>query len=212
MHSSPEEFERDWGVDKLVRLPARTATAPIPEKDRDFLVQAGLPAMVRYFPGSTGGVITFCRLAAGLVPVMNEQTVGPPLPPEWSVYWIMGDEFFCNGSAWWCVHDSTGRVDRIDIEIEPPIKTANSSVARFASAILAASLWSARCNRTVGAWSSEVDRLMRELADLDPPSMNSNRNFWPMYLNFIRDEGPDFCTFEKGSRNEGELAFETGPW
>src|SRR5262249_34408353 len=83
----------------LVRLPP-SASAAIPHDSREFLVRAGLPALVRLFPGSTDGVITFSRLAAGLSPVLGEKTVGPPLTSEWSAYWIVGDEFFCNGAAW----------------------------------------------------------------------------------------------------------------
>jgi SUKH-4 immunity protein len=185
----------------LVRLPSLAGT-PIPKDTREFLVRAGLPGLIRYLDD----VITFCRLASGLAPLLGEKTVGSPLPSEWSVYWIVGDEFFSNGAAWWCVHGPTGHVHRIDIEIEPPIAFANRSVAHFASAVLAASLWSTRCSRAVEKWPSEVDRLKRELAELDPPCMRSDRNFWPAYLDFIRSEGPHLAGFEKGSRAEGELA------
>ena len=209
---TPNEFASAWGADALVRLPSPLGTAPIPSDARQFLVQAGLPALIRYFSGSTGGKITFCRLAVGLSPVLGEKTVGPPLPSEWSAYWILGDEFFCNGSAWWCVHERTGRVDRIDIELDRPIEFANSSVAHFASAVLAASSWSDGPGRAAAEWPSEVDRFRRELAALDEASMESDRNFWPVYLNFIRDEGPHLGAFEKGSRSEGERALEAGPW
>jgi SUKH-4 immunity protein len=207
---SPEEFARAWGADALVRLASFSGT-PIPNDGREFLMQAGLPALIRYFP-PTAGVITFRRLASGLAPLLGEKTVGPPLPSEWSVYWIVGDEFFCNGAAWWCVHGPTGRVDRIDIAIESPIDFANSSVVHLASAVLAMSLWSTQCSRAVEKWPSEVDRLKRELADLDPTSMQSDRNLWPAYPDFIRSEGPVVGGFEKGSRAEGERAFRTGPW
>src|SRR5262249_39626942 len=107
----PEAFARAWGADALVQLPTASVTAPIPRNARDFTGRAGLPALIRYFGGPTDGLITFCRLASGLSPVLGEQIVGPPLPPEWSVYWIMGDEFFCNGATWWCIHERTGQVD-----------------------------------------------------------------------------------------------------
>ncbi|HTU89973.1 MAG TPA: SUKH-4 family immunity protein [Gemmataceae bacterium] len=209
---SPEEFARNWGTDLLIRLPAGLATAPIPKDSREFLVRAGLPAFIRYFPGSTDGVISFCRLGSGLAPVLEEETVGPPLPSEWSVYWIMGDEFFCNGAAWWCVHGPTGRVDRIDIEIDPPIEFVNSSAAHLASALLAASLWSERSSHSSTDWPSGVDRFKRELAELDPPCLQSDRYFWPVYLDFIRSEGPHLSAFEKGPREEGEQALRDGPW
>jgi SUKH-4 immunity protein len=211
MRLTADKIARAWGDDALVRLPTALATAPIPSDAREFLVQAGLPALVRYFGGSTEVKATFCRLAMGLSPVLGEKTGGPPLPPEWSVYWILGDEFFCNGSAWWCIHEQTGHVNRIDIELNQPIKFANSSVAHFASAVLAASSWSDRCSRSAENWPSEVDRLKRELADLDSSSMESDRNYWPVYLDFIRDEDPHLCAIEKGSRSEGEQALQAGP-
>jgi hypothetical protein len=209
---SPAAFSRAWGADALVRLPSQKGPTPIPKNDRDFLVRAGLPAMIRYFPGSTDGVITFCRLASGLFPVLGEKTVGPPLPAEWSFNWIIGDEFFCNGAAWWCVHGPSGRVERIDIEINPPVEFANSSVAHFASAVFATLLWAQRRTPSADAWPSEVDRFKQELGVLDPPCMESARNFWPVYLNFIRSEGPHLGAFEKGSRSQGEQARQAGPW
>jgi hypothetical protein len=208
---SPEKFAQAWGTDALVQMPSLAGTL-IPKNSREFLVRAGLPALVRYFPGHTDEVITFCRLASGLAPVLGEKTVGSPLPPEWSVYWIVGDQFFCNGSAWWCIHGPTGRVDRIDIELESPVEFANSSVVHFAAAIVGALSWSAKASRAVEEWPSEVDRFKRKLTELDPPCMQSDHNFWPVYLDFIRSEGPHVGRLEKGSRAEGERALEAGPW
>jgi hypothetical protein len=208
---SAEEFAKYWGAKYLVQMPPR-ADAPIPKDTREFLVRAGLPTLLRYTPGATDAVITFCRLASGLAPVLGEKTVGPPLPSEWSDYWIIGDEFFCNGAAWWCVHGPTGRVDRIDIEIDPPVEFANSSVAHFATTVLTELMWSAIGNDLVGNWHSSVDRLKSELAALDPPCMQSNRNFWPAYLDFIRSEEPQLTPLKWGTRAEGERALEAGPW
>jgi hypothetical protein len=212
MPLTPEDFARAWGTDTLVQPPADSVVRAIPSDARAFLVQAGLPALIQYFGGSTESKITFCRLASGLSPVLAEETAGSPLPREWSVYWILGDEFFCNGAAWWCIHERTGHVDRIDIELAQPIEFANSSVAHFASAILAAVLWSNRLSPSAEEWPSEVDQFKQELAIIDPPSMESPRNFWPVYLDFIRDEGPHLGAFEKGSRLGGEQALQTGPW
>jgi len=203
---------RAWGADALVRLPSRLATEPIPNEAREFLVRAGLPALVRYYEGPNEANITFCRLASGLSPVLGEKTVGPPLPPKWSVYWILGDEFFCNGAAWWCLHQRTGHVVRMDIGMDPPVDFANSSVAHFASAVLAASLWGKQRRPSDDEWPSGVDRLKRELKVLDPPSMRAAGNFWPNYLEYIRQEGPQRILFEKGSREEGEQALQAGPW
>jgi hypothetical protein len=167
---------------------------------------------VRYSFGA-GGLITFCRLAEGLFPVLAEKTVGPPLPREWGEYFILGDEFFCNGSAWWCVHRPTGRVDRIDIEIEPPVEFANSSVGQFAAALLMGTEWSASRSTAAEDWLAEVGRLRATLAGLDPPCMGAGRSFfWPSYLDYLADEGPGVQVFERGSRSEGEQALRAGPW
>jgi hypothetical protein len=209
---TPEDFARAWGSDALIQPTAASMPRSIPSDARNFLVRAGLPALIRYFGGSTDCKITFCRLASGLSPILAEKTVGPRLPPEWAVYWILGEEFFCNGSAWWCIHERMGQVYRIDIELAQPIEFANSSVAHFASAILAALLWSSRISRSAEEWPPEVDRFKRELTAIDSASMESRRNFWPVYLDFIREEGPHLGAFEKGSRSEGERALQTGPW
>jgi hypothetical protein len=209
---TPEEFARAWGSDALVQPSAASVPSSILSGARDFLVWAGLPALIRYFGGLTECRITFCRLSSGLSPVLAEETVGPPLPREWSVYWVLGDEFFCNGEAWWCIHERTGQIDRIDIELAQPIEFVNSSVAHFASALLAALEWSSRISRSAEEWPSEVDEFKRKLAVNDPASMESRRNFWPVYLNFIREEGPQLGAFEKGSRLEGERALQAGPW
>jgi SUKH-4 immunity protein len=209
---TPEDFARAWGANALVRPPAASVPEAIPSDARAFLVRAGLPALIRCFGGSSECKITFCRLASGPSPVLAEQTVGPPLPREWSVYWVLGDEFFCNGAAWWCIHERTGQVERIDIELAEPIEFANNSVAHFASAVLAALVWSSRPDRSAAEWPSEVNRLTRQLAVLDPASMESGRNFWPVYLDYIREEGPQRRAVERGSLSEGERALQAGPW
>jgi hypothetical protein len=209
---TPDEFARAWGADALVRPPAASVPGSIPSDGRAFLVNAGLPALIRCFGGSTESKITFCRLASGLSPLLAERTVGPPLPREWARYWVLGDEFFCNGGTWWCLQEGTGRVDRIDIELAEPVEFANTSAAHFASAVLAALVWSRRVSRSAEGWPSEVNRFERELALIDPAGMESRRNFWPVYLDSVREEGPRLGAFEKGSRSEGEQALQAGPW
>jgi hypothetical protein len=205
-----ESFAMAWGADSLIRLPAKAASA-LPLADGDFLVRAGLPALVRYSFGA-GGNITFCRLSTGLAPLLSEKFVGPALPREWATYSVLGDEFFCNGSALWCIHRPTGRVDRIDVEIEPPVEFANSSVMQFAGALFAATEWSATRN-TASDWQSEVGKLQTVLAELDPPCMGTGRSFfWSSYLDFLADAGPEVQVFERGSKCEGEQALRIGSW
>jgi hypothetical protein len=214
---SPDEFALAWGNAALVRVPAGVgAAATIPPDAREFLVQAGLPALVHYFPGSTDAKMTFSRLASGLTRASDEPTVGPPLRPEWSAYWVLGDEFFCNGSAWWCIREGPGHVCRADIELSDPVSFANSSVGHFASALLAACAWS---DRYADQRVSKIDNLREELRSLDPPSIAEERNFWPNWLDFIEcekgtldDAGVRIAEWRKVSRADGERALRDGPW
>src|SRR4051812_33728863 len=178
---SPEEFAHVWGADTLVRVPEATH-ATIPQAALRFLAKAGLPALIRLFSGSTESKITFGRLALGLSRVTAEQTIGPPLSPEWSAYWILGDEFFCNGSAWWCADEQTGAVCRIDIELQHPISFANSSVAHFGAALILASSWSNRWVPSSTRWIDDVECFAQELQALDPASMQDEVSFWPTYV------------------------------
>lgn len=208
---SAEEFARAWGSSALVRLPRNLENAPIPADASDFLVKAGLPALVEYWESGPLKV-TFCRLAGGLTTVLKEPTVGPPLPSEWSVYWVAGDEFFCNGAAWWCIHQETGAVHRIDIETETPIEFVNSTVAHLATSLQLAVVWSSQCDRTPQKWPLEVNRFRRQLEELDSPCMRSNKNFWWRYLDIIRDEGPQAGHVKPRSRSGGRRALQRGPW
>ena len=215
MHRSTiatNDFVDAWGKQCLVGLPRNLATAVLPHDACEFLVQAGLPALITYNFGCTESKITFCRLEAGMCPILSEKYVGPRLPDDWSAYWVLGDEFFCNGAAWWCIHRGTGQIYRIDIELSFPIELANTSVGHFASALLAASSWSELSSRSSDKWQSEVSRIKQQLLEIDPASMRSDRNFWPAYLKFIENEGPQVGDFRKGSRSEGQLALEVGSW
>ena len=214
---SAEEFARAWGGDALVRLPTNAvATARIPQSSRDFLTRAGLPALIHYFLGSTDAKMTFVRLEAGLRSILEEKTVGTPLSRTWSAYRVLGEEFFCNGSAWWCEREPTGEVCRVDIELSQPVSFVNSSVEHFASAILAARHWS---EQYAGNLASELDRLRDELRAFDPHAMADERHFWPKWLDFIEfekdtlvDAGVRVGEWRIGTRADGERALREGPW
>jgi hypothetical protein len=208
---TPADFRLAWGADGLVRLQRDRVVPGMSDDATHFLVGSGLPALTSYFEGDNEQKITFCRLGLGLSPILQERIVGGPLPADWSVYWVIGDEFFCNGSAWWCLHKA-GHVVRIDIELTEPIELANSSVADFATALWAAVTWSQVCDRSPALWPSQVDRLRDELISLDAPGMRSEHSFWPRYLAFIRNEPPASSGWTKGSRSDGECAWKAGPW
>jgi len=203
-------FAAAWGEDSLVRLP--DANKSIPAKCGEFLLRAGLPALVRCHEASNESKITFCRLSRGLSSVIDEKTVGTPLPSSWSRYLVAGDEFFCNGAAWWCIHQANGSIVRIDIELDDPVEFVNTSVAHFAAAISMAVGWSAKCRRTAQEWTREVDQLVNAIRTLDPPALKSRRCFWLRFLEFIREEDPSESGFVKGSATAGRRAWKAGSW
>jgi hypothetical protein len=125
---------------------------------------------------------------------------------------VLGDEFFCNGGAWWCIHQEDGSIFRIDIELDDSIEFANTSVAHFTSVLLATVNWSSKCKRTQRNWRQEVDQLADEVGFIDKRAMKSPRHFWYRLLEYFRDEGPPPTSFEKGSRTEGERTQKAGPW
>ncbi len=67
---TPEEFERAWGTEALVRLPLAEHTPVLSEAYR-FLAVAGLPALIRCYEGDGYSNLTFCRLTAGLFPIIS---------------------------------------------------------------------------------------------------------------------------------------------
>jgi hypothetical protein len=155
--------------------------------------------------------MTFCRLESGISTLL-EEPLHSTLSSEWSVYFVLGDDFFCNGSAFWCLHQLTGGIYRIDIELSPPVEFVNSSLTHFASAILAGESFSHDMNDGVERWNTELDFFQRSLGAFDPICLQSPQNFWPRYLSFLRGEGPQARIFIKGSLSEGRQASRTGSW
>jgi hypothetical protein len=204
------EFARLWGAESLVRLPAGVALPP--GAAGDFLTQAGLPALVSCFEDESESKITFCRLAAGLATLAGEPSVGPPTPIDRAAFYVLGDEFFCNGSAWWCLHREHGYVARIDIGLREPVALVNTGVAELASSLFAAVCWSEHCTRTETDWVKEVDRLQQILKLIDAAAFGYTNNFWQAYLLYIAGENPARSGFVKRSLQEGQQALAAGPW
>jgi hypothetical protein len=53
------------------------------------------------------------------------------MPSEWSRFWHLADQEYCQGGGWICVEESTGRLLVIDLDQPEPIYLLNSSVGRF---------------------------------------------------------------------------------
>ncbi|MDB5340433.1 MAG: hypothetical protein JWN70_6052 [Planctomycetaceae bacterium] len=208
---TPIDFASDWGVSDLVRLQMVADPADLPASELTFLATTGLPALIRYSPGVSEAVVTFCRLRRGVTKAIDEPIVGGPLSSEWDHYWVIGDEYFCNGSAWWCINAVTGTLERIDIELDHPILFVNTSIRHFASALVVA-LNCVSHGDTVEEWRSRLAHLEAKLVELDPQIVIHSRSFWRSYLDFIRDEQPRKCPIERGSLEQGNQALQNGPW
>ncbi|HEV3418502.1 MAG TPA: SUKH-4 family immunity protein [Pirellulales bacterium] len=206
---SPETFAAAWGSEALVRLSSENTTNSIPASAREFLSRAGLPALITYVEDEPLFKITFCRLEAGLTPVLMEKYHGT-LPGDWNCYWVLGDEYFSNGAAWWCIDQRDGRILRIDIELAEPIMLANASVAHFTSALLVAVSWSAQQDCNGLHRPDAVNQLERQLNELDPECMRSGGSFWRRYV--ARLVGQKDGGFAKGSMSAGHDALIDGTW
>jgi hypothetical protein len=206
MPLTADELHHAWVFGDLVRL-RPGERAPIAGDVRAFLSEAGLPAVWRCNFGSEG-IVTFCRLAQGLASMAEESFVGPPLPLAYGDWYVLGDEYFMNGSALWCVHFWSGEVARIDVQLREPVEWAHSSVPGFAAALLATVRWAA--DRDPGPWPPRLDALASDLDAADPGC--ASKGFWAHWLDWAREEEPEVGAFRGGTVAEGEAALLRGPW
>jgi hypothetical protein len=188
---TPREFSEAWGVHGLVRLPAEGALPVIPADAARFLVEAGLPAHFVLAHPTLPSEVAFTRLSRGLTPLLAEPTVGPELPKEWSPYLVLGDEEFDNGGAWYCIHQDAGHVVRIDPERDDSVSLVNTTVPRFATAMLMATSWSAGLRASSSTpWHAVVSRLEASLRALDPSAFDAESSRWRTVVRGVADEEP----------------------
>ncbi len=209
---SADEFGTSWGHEFLVRMCTPVAGTSIPESVLHFLTCTGLPALVCYTERSMELKITFCRLASGIERFATDDLVDGSHRIDWTPYWIIGDEYFCNGSALWCLNSLTENVERLDPELPQPIEFVNSSLAHFASCLVAAIRVSAQWSTDPRDWPHQIAQLKRVLAEIDPAIPSSERCFWQICLDYVDDDGGPPCVFKKGSLLDGTRALSEGPW
>jgi SUKH-4 immunity protein len=187
--ATPSEFSGAWGRTSLVRL-AADVPVHLPPDAAEFLVQSGLPARVLFAHPRLPSMVSFERLAEGLRSILHEPMNGVPLPTTWSPYLVLGEEVFESGGALFCLDQSSGHVVRIDPEVEAPLSLVNTSVPRFATALLVATTWSASAPPIAAAWRKAIAELGAVLRGVDPEAFNGGEAFWPMIVDSLGSEEP----------------------
>lgn len=184
-----QEFAAAYGARSLVRLAERGATGRVPEEAITFLRSVGLPARIVYHEFVSGAEVTFRQLGCGLWPLRAEGLRKPP-PESWSRLWVIGDEYFVQGAAWWCIAEGSGHVVRLDPDVGDDGDLVNTSVARLASALLAAIRWTETVSYTAPNWSAQLDSLEQRIRSLDTEAMEDRRGFWRRWFQVVRSEVP----------------------
>jgi len=184
VHRKNVELAREWGVDKLVRLPRSCADLPLPRETLDFLVEAGLPGLF-HSKVSQEIDVTFCRLARGIASVTHEEPGHIDWGEEWSSSWVIGDEFYCRGAAWWW--NSVRRDDGTYSDRAAGLEEID------------------RLEREL----REIDEVAFEF---DEVAFEFDENFWPCALKLFRPDGPDEGDGEMRGGNvlDGAAVLERG--
>ncbi len=188
----PKDFIRNWPNSDLIRLPG---SLPVPDRlSQDaisFLQQVGLPARIVLKNLGSLHDISFEKLSEGLYPVTDifgsfeeESDDSESL----NGFWVIGEESFDNGSAFFCLPESTNLVTRFDPEIDEQPVFVNSSVACFASCLLIVTKWSE--TPSSADWESAIDFLKAEIEHCDPFALIESENFWTYLIDAIQEAGP----------------------
>jgi hypothetical protein len=186
------DWKRAWGEDCVATLQGDGHMLPI--EALRFLTDYGLPKVV-IFEGTATFEIHSTPLANDLCPYNMLIRWGDCYDADrdraWGQQFVIADEDFCNGSACYCVHASTGVVTRIDCGITRPESFVNSSVALFGDALLAAAHWSSQMP-VVGARPGQDSLwvLGERLRSVDPIAFEEPSSFWPSLIAFVSREDP----------------------
>ena len=148
---SPSAWKKSWSPDPLVFR--KTKTQQLPTGAHTFLETHGLPRVL-VIECENPFELRFKQVTKKLG--LYTDRFGPNAftdaeAQEWGDRYIIGDEEFCNGGAFFCVHRDTGTVTRIDPETSNPEMPVNSSLEQFATALLILRNWSTKHDSTSGA-------------------------------------------------------------
>jgi hypothetical protein len=186
------EWMNAWGTERLTFLQGHGSLLPM-EASR-FLKDYGLPRVI-IFEGFCPFEIHFDRLAKNLTSYSTLIRWGDFYDADryraWSQQFVIGDEDFCNGSACYCVHGSSGVITRIDCELSQPESFVNSSVAQFAQALLTATRWSTEIRETGAVPSPDsLKALGDRIKPIDPAAFEAVEYFWPGLIAFLSEPEP----------------------
>lgn len=188
---TPREFANRWGT----RLVAAPNAGQFPGSAADFLSQAGLPRAFTFAHPEIPLQGSFDRLGKDIEILSNEPFVGPEAPRTWAAFLVIGEHYFDNGSALYCVEKDSGQVFLVDVELDEPFQFLNTSIPAFATCLEATADWTAQWS-IHGDWLSAIDSLRTTLTQIDSMAFSARESaptrlaFWPMLLDEMRRQPP----------------------
>jgi hypothetical protein len=182
--SEPPHGPEPWDAADLVRLPPDDPSREsLPPETFEVLTRTGLPQRLIFSWEAREMELSFLPLASG-IRLLRDEASYAELREEWSHYWIVGEEDFDVGGAWWCLDGRNGHVLRIDPELDDPVSLVNASVPRLSRCLLEALDWAR--SRAGGGISppAETERLGEALRRCDPHAAETG--FWAGFLLEVR--------------------------
>jgi len=184
-----EQFAAKWGKDDLVPIPTTMLRdLNIPQDDKDFLAQAGLPQAAAI---PTGGAGDFALLSvqAGAEP---DKPKYPLLSEYEHSYYLLGFIRYSpdfGHDTYFCIEKHSGAIRLIDNE-DPSVYFVNSSVSAFAQALLAyRSFIEPSSNDPLKDKNrGRLTRVRREIKAFDAKAFASRTNYWPLMLADLADQ------------------------
>lgn len=170
-------FVSELGPAALVRA-TRSRLPVLSDDAATFLTEIGLPRHVQLGPADLRSVLSFERLAA---PLECARDASDRLPGIRATDWVIGEEVWRNGGAWWVLRATSDEILRIDLEATHSVARVAVSLAGLATVMVALRRWS--CGRI------DLDSLasvMRRAAPRTDPD-----TIWAALLELLPDEGSD---------------------
>jgi hypothetical protein len=108
------------------------------------------------------------------------------MPSEWSRYWHLADQEYCQGGGWICIEGKNGRLVVIDLDQRNPIYLLNSSHRNFYTTLAHFLEWS----ETTDGMTAETIRLRDALRRQDCIPPDELESFWMNFIDATLDSDP----------------------
>lgn len=203
-----EELLEVWSSSKLVKLPF-DFQANVNLGGIKYLQNVGFPDYLNTNISDMEFIIDFRDISKGL-PRLSELDFGLPNPKEWSHYYVLGDETFCNGSSLWVYYIDTGETFRFDVELDDPFWETGTSIETLSLSFLTFYYWYRKLFKLSDSWEEQIRILDDLLLKADPKLYGSNRGFWYSMVKELQ-EASDEDDFRKNffvSNMETKLKYE----